>query len=176
MLTAATGLISAVTGLVIAVQQLRPSHAATTATPVTQPRTESTVRTDSGRKTRAPVRAARVRVGFPEGRHVTINDLGYDVVSTQVSTKNPGQIELALQVRMTNSGRYPANFWNQTFRLRIGPDTKPPTSFLDDLVAAGTTKSGEVDFTLPRSTQSGTLLVGDDPAQAIGLRFNFSGR
>jgi len=169
MFTAAAGLISAITGLIVAIQQLRPASRAASATStggaeVSPPRTS------------AADRPSAVRVQFPAGRHVEANGgLRYDVLSASTRAGNPGEATLALRVRLTNPSRFPANFWNASFRLRTGADTSEPSNFLDDVVNGGTTDIGEIDFTVATTTETATLLVGDDPAHAIALPLRLTG-
>ena len=166
MFTAAAGLITAVTGLVVAVEQLRPSHSASppavaaALTPSTSPAETTPVA-----KTAAPL-----RVSFPAGTTVTTNHgLRYDVLSAETTVSNPGQLALAVHVKVTNPGEYDANVWSRTFRLRVGADTSAPTNFLDDIAPGGTTKAAEVDFDVPAGTRQATLLVGDDYANAVAV-------
>jgi hypothetical protein len=169
MFTAAAGLISAITGLIVAVQQLRPAgHAASaTSTGTAEVSTPATS---------AAERPGAIRVQFPAGRHVEANGgLRYDVLSASTRAGNPGQVTLALRIRVTNPGRYPANFWNASFRLRSGADTSGPSGSLDDVVAGGTTDVGEIDFTIGATTGTATLLVGDDAAHAIALPLRLTG-
>jgi hypothetical protein len=166
MLTAAAGLISAITGLVVAVQQLWPHHAA----PPAQAAGSTTLSDTSVSTSTAPiVTAPRLHVRFPAGTHVEIADAVYDVLSGSVRPANPGQLDLTLRVRMTNNSRYPGNFWNATFRLRLGDETSAPTGFLDDVVAGGTTDAADIDFRLPSTARRAVLLVGDDPSKAVAL-------
>jgi hypothetical protein len=169
MFTAAAGLISAITGLIVAIQQLRPASHEASATS-----TESAgVSTPA---TSATERPSAIRVQFPAGRHVEANGgLRYDVLSASTRAGNPGEATLALRVRLTNPSRFPANFWNASFRLRIGADTSEPSNFLDDVVNGGTTDIGEIDFTVATTTGTATLLVGDDPAHAIALPLRLTG-
>lgn len=126
--------------------------------------------------TSAADRPSAVRVQFPAGRHVDANGgLRYDVLSANTRPGNPGQATLALRIRLTNPGRFPANFWNASFRLRIGADTSAPSNFLDDVVNGGTTDTGEIDFTVATTAGTATLLVGDDPAHAIALPLRLIG-
>lgn len=178
MLTATAGLISAITGLIVAVQQLRPSHAspptgpALTSAANTQAANTQTANTfpatvpigNSGRAS-----SAAVRVSFPAGAHAQVGDYRYDFVGASAAAGNPGQLALAIRVKLTNGSRYDANFWNATFRLRVGSDVSAPTNSLDDLVHGGTTETAEIDFTVPASTRNATLLVGDDPSHAIAV-------
>jgi hypothetical protein len=169
MFTATAGLISAITGLIVAIQQLRPASRAPSASP-----TERTEATSSA--TSATDRPSDVRVQFPVGRHVEANGgLLYDVVSASTRLGNPGQVTLALRIRLTNPGRFPANFWNASFRPRTGPDTSGPSNLLDDVVDGGTTDTGEIDFTVATTAGAVTLLIGDDPAHAVALPLRLSG-
>lgn len=162
MLTAAAGLISAVTGLVVAVEKAWPTHSAAAPATVASP---PFVTTEP-----SPTSGGVLRVSFPAGRIATANGgLRYEVLSAQTTEANPGRVALALQVKLTNPGTYGANFWNRTFRLRVGADTSAPTNVLDDVVEGGTTKVGEVDFAIPASTRSATLFVGDDGANAVAV-------
>lgn len=169
MFTAAAGLISAITGLIVAIQQLRPAS-----------RTSSATSTGSA-EVSAPTspasdRASAIRVQFPSGRHVEANGgLRYDVLSASARAGNPGRATLVLRIRLTNPGRFPANFWSSSFRLRTGASTSAPSNFLDDVVGGGTTDTGEVDFTVATTVGTATLLVGDDPAHAIALPLRLRG-
>lgn len=181
MLTAAAGLISAITGLVVAVQQLRGDDHSSDASPSAVQATASTTGSGSaepsGGVITSPAGAATAaRVGFPSGRSVRIGEATYQVLTARAGAANPGELMLALRVRMTNDGPYAANFWNRTFRLRIGADTSAPTNFLDELVEAGTTETGEVDFSVPGAARRATLLVGDDPSKAIALPLRLTPR
>jgi hypothetical protein len=167
MFTAAAGLISAITGLIVAVQQLRPASHPSASDGVTA-QVETDVPAAGGTTT--------LHVRFPAGRHVEANGgLRYDVLSASTRAGNPGRVTLALRIRVTNPGRYPANFWNGTFRLRIGVDTSAPSNFLDDLVNGGTTDVGEIEFTVASATTTAALLVGDDPAHAVALPLRLTG-
>jgi hypothetical protein len=164
MLTAAAGLISAITGLVVAVQQLRPSGHSS---PPAQAGALTT--TPTGSTSAQSGRGADALVGFPAGRRAQVSEYRYDVLAARASAGNPGELVLALDVRMTNQGRFAGNFFGSSFRLRVGAETSVPTNFVDELVAAGTTKTATLDFTLPARARRATLIVGDDPTTAIAL-------
>jgi hypothetical protein len=163
MITAIAGLITAVTGLVLVVHQIWPSGSESGAPPAAT--LESSTGTTEGERGGRQIREAV----FPAGRRVVIDDLRYDILGATASPGNPGELALTVRVRLTNMRGYDANFWNQTFRLRAGADTSAPTNFVNDLVAGGATGKADFVFTLPASTRRATLLVGDDPAKAVGL-------
>jgi hypothetical protein len=181
MLTAAAALISAITGLVVAVQQLRGSNHSSSgesfsiAQTNTSPTGNGSV-SSSGAGNTLPTGAATARVSFPSGRSVRIREASYRVLTARAGAANPGELMLALRVRMTNDGQYPVNFWSQTFRLRVGADTSAPTNFLDEVVEGGTTTTGEVDFNVSAAARRATLLVGDEPSKAIALPLRLTPR
>ena len=177
MLTAAAALISAVTGLVVAVQQLRGNdhsssgESSSVAQTNTSPTGNGSVSSSGAGNTSPTEAATAARVGFPSGRSVRIGEASYRVLAARAGAANPGELMLALRVRMTNDGPYPVNFWSQTFRLRVGAETSAPTNFLDEVVEAGTTETGDVDFSVPAGARRATLLVGDDSSKvALPLR------
>jgi hypothetical protein len=168
MFTAAAALISAVTGLVVVVQQLWPEHSPDSKT-VSMSAAGGAITTDTLTSTPSRTQGGRLSVRFPAGTHAEVGEAAYDVAGSDVTVGNPGQLTLALRVRMTNNGRYPANFWSRSFRLRVGSDTGAPSNVLDNLVAPGTTDTAEVDFRVDALTRDATLFVGDDVAKAVSL-------
>jgi hypothetical protein len=182
ILTGLAGVISALTGLIVAVQQLRPtSHPAVSTTRASALGTNASAANTSAStvaagRTRASGARSPMVVSFSKGQHAQIGAYRYDILAATARAGNPGELGLALRVRMTNGGSFPSNFWSATFRLRLGASISAPTNMLDDVVAAGTTDVGEVDFTLPSSARRVTLLVGDDASKAVALPISLSGR
>ena len=179
MLTAAAGLITAITGLIVAVQQLRPSHSdaggtAPSTVPADAPPTTGAAST-ALTTTRATVTGGATHEAAAvvlQGRRARIGTLLYEVASARAVPDNPGDRRLVLKVKLTNSGRYDANFWAASFRLRAGDHTAapaPPTDELDDVVHGGTDETAQIDFVLPAAARQATLLIGDDPARAVAL-------
>ncbi len=174
ILTAIAALLTAITGFVVAMQQLRPT-ASVAPTPRALVATTAPGRSDGPGGAGAAVGTATTagatayQVSLPSGGTAIVGDAHYAILSAVARPGNPGELRLTLTVRMTNENRYPANFWSATFRLRDGTDTSAPTNLLDELVDGGTTKTGEVDFALAANAAQATLLVGDDPARAIAL-------
>jgi len=182
ILTGLAGVISALTGLIVAVQQLRPvSHPAVSTTQASALGTNASAANTStstvaAGRTRASGARSPMVVSFSDGRHAQIGAYRYDILAATARAGNPGELGLALRVRMTNGGSFPGNFWSATFRLRLGASISAPSNMLDDVVAAGTTDVGEVDFTLPSSARRGTLLVGDDASKAVALPISLTER
>lgn len=179
MFTALAGLISAVTGLIVAVHQFQPSHSASPPTQAVAAPSPALAETTPAvaNASPSPSKAHLLKVAFPAGRHAETNGgMRYDFLGAATRAGNPGQLQLVLRVRVTNPGRYDGNFWSSTFRLRVGSDVASPTSFLDDVVHGGTTDTAKVDFSLSAAARRATLLVGDDPTQAVGLPLTFARR
>ena len=179
ILTGLAGVISALTGLIVAVQQLRPaSHPAAVSTTqasalgTNASAANTSASTVAAGRTRASGARSPMVVSFSQGRHAQTGAYRYDILGATARAGNPGELGLALRVRMTNGGSFPGNFWSATFRLRLGA----PTNMLDDVVAAGTTDVGEVDFTLPSTARRVTLLVGDDASKAVALPISLTER
>jgi hypothetical protein len=174
ILTAIAALLSAITGLIVAVRQLRSDNDGSPAAPAAataNPDNTSAGQAVSGESEITPNAGASTRyaVRFPSGVSARVGASSYQILRAHAASGNPGEIDLALRVRMTNQSAYPANFWSRTFRVRVGADTSAPTNFLDEVVEGGTTKTGAVDFTLPAAARRAALLVGDDPAKAVAL-------
>ena len=182
ILTGLAGVISALTGLIVAVQQLRPtSHPAVSTTQASALGTNASAANTStstvaAGRTRASGARSPMVVSFSQGRHAQTGAYRYDILEATARAGNPGELGLALRVRMTNGGSFPGNFWSATFRLRLGASIGAPTNMLDDVVAAGTTDVGEVDFTLPSTARRVTLLVGDDASKAVALPISLTER
>ena len=181
MLTAIAALLSAITGLVVAVRQLGSDDDGSPQAPpaaTANPDNGSGRNAVSGESEITPNAGASsgYAVRFPSGTRMRVGANRYQVLRAKATNGNPGEIELALRVRMTNESAYPANFWSRTFRLRVGADTSAPTNFLDEVVEGGTTMVGAVDFTVPAAARRAALLVGDDPAKAVALPLRFAVR
>lgn len=181
LLTGLAALISAITGLIVAVQQLRPTSDPTAPTMQasalgTKSSTANTSdSTLAAGRTGASGARSPVVVSFSEGQHAQIEAYRYDILAATAQARNPGELGLVLRVRMTNGGSFQGNFWSATFRLRVGASISTPTNMLDDVVAAGATDVGEVDFTLPSSAHRVTLLVGDEASKAVALPISLNG-
>ncbi len=107
--------------------------------------------------------SANNTVTLPQGAEITLVDaagdrIGYEILQTQVERISPAQSLLKLTVRMTNGKPFPVNFWNESFRLRLGTDTLAPSNFLNEVVDGNSTKTGEIVFTVPNGALSGSLI------------------
>jgi hypothetical protein len=98
----------------------------------------------------------------------------YKILAAQLDGYAPGKRSLRFDVRMTNNGRFPANFWGDSFRLVVDGVPRAPDNSLNELVAANSAKEGAVEFVIPDTTTDVGLQVGEvgekAPAIPIALK------
>jgi hypothetical protein len=58
-----------------------------------------------------------------------------------------------------NAGRYPANFWSDSYRLFVDEVPRAPTQLLDEVVAGDSAKEGEVVFEVPLDVKDVVLQI-----------------
>jgi len=178
-LTAAAAIITAITGLILALQQAgmfstdtRPdpraageeSTAAATTQPVATPKTAAAPPTN-------PV-AAPEPIGLPDGNSITLVYAGsyrfrYTVQSAQREVTSPGQHLLRFRIRVWTDFPSGLIFWSDSFRLHSGDLRLKPTNSLSRLVARDETADGDVEFEVDGSITDASLTItyGSDTKQ-----------
>ncbi|MEN9222441.1 MAG: hypothetical protein Q6M04_08390 [Thermostichus sp. BF3_bins_97] len=136
--------------------------------------------------TRDPVQYVSQSTGasvtLPQGAQITLVDaagdrVSYEILESQVERISPSQALLKLTVRMSNGKSFPVNFWNDSFRLRLGTDTLAPSNSLNEVVGGNSTKVGTVEFMLPNRPVSGFLVFmasGTEDQLPINLQIGSS--
>lgn len=81
------------------------------------------------------------------------------ILSAQIEPLDLERRSLKLRVRYLNGGRYPANFWSDSYRLIVDDVPRAPTNLLDEVVAGDSAKEGEVIFELPISAKDVVLQI-----------------
>jgi hypothetical protein len=173
LLTAAAGIITAITGLLVAVHQTglfdRASH------PAAQTQTQTNP-DPSGASSPPPAATsgASQTLPLPQDTEMRSGQAVYKLLSARVDPYSPGKVSLHLTVRMTNNDRFDANFWAASFRLLVGGSLEAPTNNLDDLVSAHSTKEGDIEFVIPENVSTAGLQMGDvgdgKPTLSISLQ------
>ncbi|MFD1211307.1 hypothetical protein ACFQ36_04545 [Arthrobacter sp. GCM10027362] len=171
LLTAVAAVITAVTGLLVGLSQAGllgrsgsgPEPAAT-ASPGTTGAAGSAGSSKPGGSPapgNPPTEAAGDwTVAVPDaGRPVRSGEAEYAVLRAQARPDVDGYVAVTFSIKCTNRGRYDMNFWDSTFRLDAGGDSIAPTSGLNELVAAGASKTGDVLFVVPDSTREAVLRI-----------------
>jgi len=66
-----------------------------------------------------------------------------------------------------NAGRYPANFWSDSYRLIVNDVPRAPTNLLDEVVNGDSAKEGDVVFEVPVSAKDVVLQIssGDEKSR-----------
>jgi hypothetical protein len=89
------------------------------------------------------------------------------ILSAQIEPVDAERRSLKFGVRYMNAGRYPANFWSDSYRLIVDDVPRAPVKLLDEVVAGDTAKEGEVVFELPVSVKDVVLQIssGDEKSR-----------
>ena len=177
ILTATAGIITAVAGLVAALHQAgvfttaprpvqQPPSRTATAPPPASP--HAGVAT-GGRSTAPPPTgpATPYPRALAAGTEVRVGSAVYRILAAQVDRRNTETLALRFTVRMTNNERFPANFWGESFRLRVDGVPKAPVGDLNMVVPAQSVEEGVVEFVIPVTTQAVVLQVkqGDESTE-----------
>lgn len=181
ILTAVAGILTAVGGLILAFHQAGFfDRASQKALPLQSETVKSSTITGNPSttpsSTKAPPtdRTAPNSLTLPAGTEVRAGDLVYKILAARLERYAPGKLSLRFDVRMNNNGRFGANFWGDSFRLRVDGVSRAPDNFLDELVAAHSAKEGVVEFVIPDATTDVGLQVvevGENaPAIPISLK------
>ena len=89
------------------------------------------------------------------------------ILSAQVEPIDAERRSLKLAVRYMNAGRYPANFWSDSYRLIVNDVPRAPTNLLDEVVNGDSAKEGDVVFEVPVSAKDVVLQIssGDEKSR-----------
>ena len=160
MLTGAAAVITAVSGLLIALSQAgwlgggdKADDASTqTVAETSSPAPQQTQPAKSSSGSGAPTLAlAMQQVKIGQGVF-TFRD-----VATEQRTAD--QIGLRINVRLQNNNPYPVNFWNDLFRLVVDDVPRAPVGDLNKVLAGNAAEEGDVEFTFPANAKSLVLRI-----------------
>ena len=180
LLTAAAAIITALTGLLVAVHQAGffgrnpQTPAQTQAKPLPSGENAHPIDAQSaGSAPSAGVTTTR-QLTLPENSQVRLGDAVYKLLSARVEPYSPDKVSLHLSVRMTDNGRYDMNFWSSSFRLLVDGSLQAPINSLNEILPSHSSKDGDVEFVVPASVSSVGLQMGevgeDKPAITINLQ------
>jgi TIR domain len=124
---------------------------------------------DAGNQTRRSDVAAGAPaygIGLPRLSEVAHGSVIYTLLAGGV-VRHDATNTLRLRFRFSNEGRYPANFWDNAFRLALQGQVLAPTSGLNDVVEGYAVRQAVVTFEVPAATTNAVLrvLVGDTAAE-----------
>ena len=162
ILTGVTAIISAVAGLLVAINQTgwfaRPESQATE-------RNRSPIAIPQG----AGANGVAGTVVMPQLRQYQLGELVFTILSASLTARNSESGTLSIKVRLLNNKSYTANFWNDEFRLLIDDVPQAPNGSLNELVEGNAAKDGEVTFVVPRSASTAKLRIqaGDEKTDIV---------
>lgn len=168
LLSATAGLITAATGMIVALHQTgffdkdnghapqapsgslaQPKTIQSVAAPDTLPKTTSSSQSEVAAYPIAHAAETEVRLG----------NAIYKILAIQLDRYNVEKLSLRLTVRMTNNDHYPVNFWDESFRLLVDGAPIAPVSRLNKLLHSCGAEEGEIEFVIPVTTQSAALKI-----------------
>jgi hypothetical protein len=167
LLTAAAGIITALTGLLVAVHQTgffdRSRQPASQAQSEPRPVADSPHPVQTETAATAPVTGTSTSriLTLPENTEVRSGQAVFKLLSARLDPYRPDKVSLHLTVRMTNNDRYDANFWAASFRLLVDGSLQSPTNNLDELVSSHSAKEGDIEFVVPANISTVGLQMGD---------------
>lgn len=176
ILTATAGIITAVAGLVVALTQAgvfgtasrpvqQPPNSTTTA-PANRPRAETATGTSRSPSSPSDPSTPSLR-GPAAGTEARVGNAVYRILAAQLDRRNAETLTLRFTLRMSNGDRFPTNFWDESFRLRVDGAPHAPVSNLNKLVPAQSAEEGVIEFVIPEATQAVVLQVrqGDESTE-----------
>jgi hypothetical protein len=180
VLTAATAIVTAITGLLVALHQtgifdvltiFRTTDRETISAPyeASPPSIVSEVPGNGngiGNTQGAAVTSSRATsptfqapLNLAAGHEVRLGNVQYKILSLKLEAYNTENHSLRLTVLMTNNDRFGHNFWDSSFRLLTEGLIKAPVSNLNKVVHGNSTETGDVEFIIPAATGSATLRI-----------------
>jgi hypothetical protein len=148
LLTAVAALITALTGLAVAVYQIRDAQisAPSGSEQVSPARPDAAAsQSPSGEG------GTQQSVALPAGMEVKLAQgyIVYKILSARLEPYNAEKDALRFTIRCTNNDDYPMNFWDRSFRLLVDGVPRAPTSGLNEIVDGQSAKEGDVVCEVP---------------------------
>src|SRR5215472_632934 len=173
LLTGLAAIITAVTGLIVAFNHLSRNEPAPASSTSSAPSSQSPASSTSSGTSPAPT-AGSARsslsgaIALPELHQVKHGggDTVITILSADFEPIDADRRLLKFRIRYLNNGKYPANFWRDSYRLIIDDTPRSPTNSLNEVVAAGEAKEGDVVFQLPVSAKDVVLQITSGEEQS----------
>ena len=158
LLTAVAALITALTGLAVAVYQIRdaqisaPSGSEQASPAKPDAATQKPPSGDGG---------AQQSGALPAGMEVKLEQgyIVYKILSARLEPYNAEKDALRFTIRCTNNDDYPMNFWDRSFRLLVDGVPRAPISGLNEMVEGKSAKEGDIVFEVPTGENKVVLQI-----------------
>ncbi len=158
LLTAVAALITALTGLAVAVYQIRDAQISAPpgseqASPAKPDAAASQSPSGDGGTQQSGALPAGMEVKLAQGYIV------YKILSARLEPYNAEKDALRFTVRCTNNDDYPMNFWDRSFRLVVDGVPRAPISGLNEIVEGQSAKEGDIVFEVPTGENKVVLQI-----------------
>ena len=113
-----------------------------------------------------PASAPAYAIAMPRVAEAAHERLIYTLLSGDVSRAGDSN-RVRFRIRLSNERNYPANFWDNSFRLAVPGQVLAPTSGLNEVLDSHASRQGVVSFDVPAGAGDAVLRVvsGDDAAE-----------
>jgi len=170
IITTVTATITALTGLVVAINQTgwfgsptppvaTRGSAPTTSAPPGPASPAPPAQAPPVNTAPLPPLGSLYSVELPAMRDYRLGAATFTLLKAEVSPRTSEKDALQFRLRMMNHNRYDTNFWDRSFRLIVDGVPMAPEGGLNELVAAQSAKEGVVMFVIPRGTTSAKLKI-----------------
>ncbi len=178
LLTAAAGIITAFTGLLLALHQIGCFERSPIAQVESRPTGDGPppAAVESVTTHPAPGSVTSRPLALPPDSEIRSDESVFKLVSARLEPYAPGKQSIHLTIRMTNNGRFDANFWAASFRLLVDGSLEAPTNNLDELVPSHSSKEGDIEFVIPGNISTVGLQMGDVGEGKPTLTLNLESR
>lgn len=180
MLTAVAAIITALTGLMVALGGLgvfhtnpRPQKHAEMPSAQDASSSSGGGASDAGAGHRANTAGTR-NLPLPATTQVRSGSAVYKLLSLESAPYSQDKTSLRFSVRMINDGSAPSNFWSASFRLRVDDSLQTPINLLNELVDSNSSKDGTVEFVVPADTRNVGFQMGDVGIDKPDIRISLS--
>lgn len=176
LLTAVAALITAGTGLLLALNEvglLDPTSDETPSQVVAgEPEVDAESSSPAGSGASVAPSASDYDISLPYDEEIRVGDIGYEILGATARPDAEGQLALVLSLRARSYRDYDYNFWDASFRVTAGEDIYPASGGLNDVLPANATQRGELLFVVPDSTRDATLTISFpyDKERSIPIR------
>jgi hypothetical protein len=184
LITAFAALLTAVTGLLLGLNQIGVLDASSSPTPSTAIAKASPSMALTGSPSGAfatgslpavasPGSAAssHYQISIPLNREFRVGDISYEILGATARTDADGKLALVMSLRGRSYRAYDANFWDASFGVTVGEDVYPASGGLDELLPANATQKGDLLFVVPADTREGILTLRFDGGQKRTVPF-----
>jgi hypothetical protein len=159
LLTAVAALITALTGLAVAVYQIRDSPQVSAPSGSEQASPEKPDAAAS--QTPSGEGGTQQSLSLPVGMEVKLagGDIVYKILSARLEHYNAEKDALSFTIRCTSNSPYPVNFWDRSFRLLVDDVPRAPISGLNEVVEGQSAKEGDIVFEVPTGEDKVVLQI-----------------